>query len=266
MNRFGTVITILIVSLFCSIGAKSAGFQTSSWNNGAVENLPLYPAVLTFDTPVHLNYIETYHWNYGNGVFEPGTIRIEKENGKQYGPWQATGREGSGGAQNAIWRVDADVDLPAGTYAIIDSDSETWSHNKESGSAGFALLQYDKLDIHNAHISDLCDYAFVLNARGRYQEAENVFDQALEHNPLDPCALSMKGWALLGVGRYQEALDALDASLKNKPDNALVLSNKACALYGMRRCQEALQILDYADRLDPSNNLNKRIRQLAENC
>ena len=257
----------LIVTLCYSIGITSAGFQTSSWNSGAVENSPPNPTVLTFDTPIHLNYIETYHWNYGNGVSKPGTIGIKNENGNQYGPWQATGRDGSGGVQDAIWRADADVSLPAGTYTIIDSDPETWSHNKESGNAGFALLQYDKSDVKpHVNITRLCDNAFVLNAREQYQEAEEFCNQALALDPSDPDALSMKGWALLGRGRYQEALDAIDASLNIKPDDTLALSNKACALYEMERCQEASQTIDYAYKLDPSNSLNKKIRQLAENC
>lgn len=155
MSRF-IIIVALLISLCFSIGVISAGYQTSSWNNGAVENSPLYPTVLTFDTPIHLNYIETYHWNYGNGVSEPGTIGIKDENGNKYGPWQATGREGSGGVENAIWRADADVSVPAGTYTIIDSDPETWSHNKESGLSGFALFQYDKSDV-QPHVTEKAD-------------------------------------------------------------------------------------------------------------
>ena len=47
---------------------------------------------------------------------------------------------GQGGVQNAVWICHPEVDLPAGSYTVLDSGAATWSFNGESGGAGFAHL------------------------------------------------------------------------------------------------------------------------------
>jgi hypothetical protein len=52
------------------------------------------------------------------------------------------GRDGSGGAPNRYWEVDfADgLNLPAGTYTIIDSRPETWSWTEDVGNRGHSYV------------------------------------------------------------------------------------------------------------------------------
>lgn len=109
-------------------------------NIAAVQNAPTVATAFVLEEAVWLTQIETYHWNraQGQGV---GTIGLEDENGIFYGPWEATGRCGQGGVVDAYWSVFPDVELAPGTYSIIDSDHETWSHNGESGGSGFALVR-----------------------------------------------------------------------------------------------------------------------------
>ena len=81
----------------------------------------------------------TYH--YFNQGRLPGTIGLRGQDGSVYGPWNATGLPGQGNVLNAFWEVKVDQALPAGTYDVIDSDSQTWSSNRQSQGKGFAVVR-----------------------------------------------------------------------------------------------------------------------------
>jgi hypothetical protein len=107
----------------------------------AVTSNPPNPTVFTIDEPRTITKIGTYHWNDATGV-TPGTIGLQDEWGNIYGPWQAVGDFGMGGVPNAFWIVylSPALDLPPGTYTIIDSDPLTWSYTYESGNCGMASV------------------------------------------------------------------------------------------------------------------------------
>ena len=84
--------------------------------------------------------IETYHWNDAGGNDSAGEISLEADNGKVYGPWETVGRAGQGDVPNAYWAANPNVTLPAGSYAVIDSDPSTWSQNADSGGEGFTVV------------------------------------------------------------------------------------------------------------------------------
>ena len=72
------------------------------------------------------------------GAAEPIEFMLYAETGLQWGPFLATGAEGQGGTKNAYWTADTgELELPAGWYAVADSDPETWSSNAESKYDGF---------------------------------------------------------------------------------------------------------------------------------
>ena len=87
----------------------------------------------------HIYSIENYHWNDRSGT-EPGTISLKSEDGKVYGPWQSEGRDGQGGVPNAYWVAYPNLELPAGTYTIIDSDNVSWSQNAQSNGQGMSRV------------------------------------------------------------------------------------------------------------------------------
>jgi hypothetical protein len=95
----------------------------------------------SFDVPAPhtITEIMTYHWNDGTGA-PPGEISLEAGDGTVYGPWQAVGKDGQGGVENAYWWVYPEEEIPAGTYTLIDSDPSTWSQNDETGGVGVALV------------------------------------------------------------------------------------------------------------------------------
>ena len=105
----------------------------------AVYNGPTEPTIFSFNSPHLVTEIHDYHWNDAQGA-TPGTIGLQDQNGKMYGPWQAVGTPGQGGVPNANWYVYPNIIIPAGTYTIIDSDPSTWSQNGESGGKGMSYV------------------------------------------------------------------------------------------------------------------------------
>lgn len=108
-------------------------------NGGAISNRPTKPTVFTLARPARLTYLRTYHYNGGNGA-KPGTLSLAGPGGKTYGPWQAVGTGASGGRLPIMWVVEPMVELPAGTYTVLDSDPATWSQNAQSSGTGIAWV------------------------------------------------------------------------------------------------------------------------------
>jgi hypothetical protein len=109
-------------------------------NGGGVANTPTSATSFTLAGYSYITYIQTYHWNYGRGTINPGTIKLVAADGTVYGPWVATGAAGQGGVANAFWTVNPTGLFPPGTYTIIDSDNATWSQNAQSLNKGFAKV------------------------------------------------------------------------------------------------------------------------------
>jgi hypothetical protein len=86
-----------------------------------------------------ITYIDTYHWNYGQGTESGGSISLQNGNGETFGPWQVQAETASGAA-NAWWIARPNEVVPAGSYIIIDSQPETWSWNAES-PCGFVKIE-----------------------------------------------------------------------------------------------------------------------------
>jgi hypothetical protein len=110
-----------------------------SWNTGAVDNSPTCSPTLTLSKPHMITYIDTYHWNYGQGTVSGGSISLQNGDGEIFGPWSVQADSASG-APNAWWIAHPNVVIPAGNYIIIDSQPETWSRNAES-PCGFVKVE-----------------------------------------------------------------------------------------------------------------------------
>ena len=93
--------------------------------NGARE----YYVIFTLDKDCVVTSLMTYH--YLSGGAKPGQLTLYAETGEQWGPFQAVGTDGQGGVKNANWIVDTgELALPAGRYALADSDPGTWSNKQ----------------------------------------------------------------------------------------------------------------------------------------
>jgi hypothetical protein len=112
-------------------------------NPDAVQNRPSRATQFTINQPTRIIRIMTYHWNDGRGTRAAGSIALRSGSGDIHGPWPAIGQPGQGGAQNAYWVVEPNVELPPGTYAVVDSDPATWAQNGASRGAGIARIDGD---------------------------------------------------------------------------------------------------------------------------
>jgi hypothetical protein len=119
----------------------SAPTQIFNNSNGdPVDSGPTAATVFTLNGATRITKITTYHWNSGRGAASAGRVSLRDGSGRTYGPWQAAGGPGSGGAPNAYWVVTVDVMLPAGDYEVIDTDVDTWAQNAGSSGAGMAWI------------------------------------------------------------------------------------------------------------------------------
>ncbi len=109
-----------------------------NWNKAGVGNGPGKATSFTLSAPATITRVFNYHWNGGRGQSPIGTIALKGADGRTYGPWQATSMGGAAPAAN--WFVTPNVQLPAGTYTVVDSHPASWSQNPGSGGAGFSQV------------------------------------------------------------------------------------------------------------------------------
>lgn len=132
-------------------GAEGQDYFFSNMNSNAVQNGVQKLRRMTLETndaPILVEKISTYHWNSGKGTSEPGSISIVecvKTDGKwaigaTCGTWQATG-ESANGVLNAYWVVYPSFTMePGHSYAVLDSDTNTWSQNPDSEGYGMCEI------------------------------------------------------------------------------------------------------------------------------
>lgn len=138
------LVCILAAVLFagCKEDSKSALARDILWTNNniaAVENKPQSPTYVMLEGDCTVTAITNYH--YFNKGTKPGTIALIGEDGRKYGPWKTSGRMGQGNVKNAYWDAFPGLKLKKGKYQVVDSDEATWSHNSESGYAGFTEVR-----------------------------------------------------------------------------------------------------------------------------
>jgi tetratricopeptide (TPR) repeat protein len=71
----------------------------------------------------------------------------------------------------------------------------------------------------------------------------------LDPNPID--ALNGKGWTLDKLGRYQEAIECYDKALEINPNHKNVLDSKGYTLINLDRYEEAIDYFNKALSIDP---------------
>ena|SRR3989344_5696912 len=111
----------------------------SNYNIAAVINGASAPTVFTTTTTKKIYSIQDYHWNNSQGT-TPGTIALKSSAGDIFGPWEAEGAPGQGGVPNAYWTVYPNIEIPAGTYTVVDSEPSTWSQNASTNRAGMSQV------------------------------------------------------------------------------------------------------------------------------
>jgi len=115
-------------------------------NGDLVVNGATPPSFSTKGVAYCLTYIQTYHWNNGNGEV-PGTLGLKGTKvaaglAATIGPFAAMSSAGQNNAPNVNWYVYPSKTPPIvinGTYTCNDSDPATWSANTVGGP-GFCIV------------------------------------------------------------------------------------------------------------------------------
>ena len=137
-------------------GVESSLFSTM--NIAGVNNNPTVPAKFILTETTLISSIENYHWNHGSGAV-PGTIKLQEDGGTIYGPWDAVGV-----ADNRYWLIQPYVELPAGTYTILDSSNETWANNSESGYRGMTTVYTKNFSNEFSPIDEATEQTYLLTS------------------------------------------------------------------------------------------------------
>ena len=94
-------------------------------------------------------------------------------------------------------------------------------------------------------------------SQGRYNEAIQCYDRALEIDPEKAIAWTSKGLALDDLGRYDEAIQCYDHALEIDPKDTGTWNYKGLAIMNLDRYDEAIQCYDRALEIDPEYTFAK---------
>lgn len=86
---------------------------------------------------------------------------------------------------------------------------------------------------------------------GRYEEALQIVDSAIEVRPENPTEWSNKGFVLSALDRNEEALEAFEKALSFEPESPKILTNKGVVYFKMGLFEKALEIFDKALAFEP---------------
>jgi protein O-GlcNAc transferase len=123
------------------------------------------------------------------------------------------------------------------------------------------------LKINSNSPAALLNYAVVLDALQRREEALANYEKALAIKPEYAEALINRGIALIALKRPTEALASFDKALAITPNNADILNNRGSVLRSLKRPAEALASFDKAFAIAPNdadilNNRGNVLRDL----
>jgi tetratricopeptide (TPR) repeat protein len=87
----------------------------------------------------------------------------------------------------------------------------------------------------------------------KYDEAIKAYDEAIRINPRNSKAWIYKALVLRDLGRYDEAIKANEKAIEINPENSTAWTNKGFALYSLNKYDEALAAYDKAIEINPKN-------------
>ena len=87
----------------------------------------------------------------------------------------------------------------------------------------------------------------------RYEEALAAYERSIQLDPDNPYAYIFNGHVLNDLERNEEALAAYEQALQRIPDDAFVQGCKSITLYELERYEEALIACERSIELDPSD-------------
>ena len=104
-----------------------------------------------------------------------------------------------------------------------------------------AIAEYQRsFELNPNNASAHNNYALILSAFGRSDEALEEMERCIRLDPLEPYARINKGWVLTNAGRFDEALRLLENLIKESPDLKLIYGFIGAAYEGKNQFCEAI--------------------------
>ncbi|MFX1273738.1 MAG: tetratricopeptide repeat protein [Promethearchaeota archaeon] len=153
----------------------------------------------------------------------------------------------------------------------IQSDLEKANEYKKNGDYENAITYYSMfLSFHPDNCEAWENKGFVLSLLGKYKEAINCFDKALELNPQVPeLVLLNKGNSLINLKKYKEAILCFNSALDKDPNISHAWYSKTIAYINLKMpdralicCEKALEIEpDHAEALKLKEEISKKVKE-----
>jgi tetratricopeptide (TPR) repeat protein len=90
----------------------------------------------------------------------------------------------------------------------------------------------------------------ILRDQGKFEDALNSYNQAIEADPSNSNAWSSKGNALADLGEYNQSLTAHNKAVELDPQSAFAWVNKGFVLHKLGKLDEALESFDKSIEID----------------
>lgn len=131
---------------------------------------------------------------------------------------------------------------------VTSSQIRVW---KNSVSLWTAVIQKEPTNAPRAYTN----LGSALSAEGRFSEAIDNFDKALQLDPDDFLAYSNRGSVLEKTGRFSEALADFDRAIGRNPKGRIAYFNRGSTLAKMGKFEEAIMDFDRVIALAPDDYL-----------
>jgi len=115
-----------------------------------------------------------------------------------------------------------------------------------------ALECFDKaIEINPQYANAWFNKGCILADLNRYEEAIEANDKVIEINPQDADAWDQKGHLLYKLGKYEEAIEAYDKVIEINPQNADAWNDKGATLDDLNRYEEAIDAYNEVIEINP---------------
>jgi len=191
----------------------------------------------------------------------------------QWQPWQLNNRIG---AQQSIFLF-GNVKIDPDEECIIKADSKQYVLTALQQSAniteailfpdfdGFARLRDHEIPYAPLSAAEYREHADQATQKGKYKEAVDSYDIAIQLDPDDTEAYHRRGLAKSELEQYEEAITDYDIAIRLNPNDEKVYYNRGLAKYYLKRYEDAIADYDEAIRLKPNDEYSYHNRGLAKN-
>ena len=160
--------------------------------------------------------------------------------------------------QMVIDAIEQSIDRSSSEFEAPQKTEELW---KETGDAHANAGRYlEALEAYNRALELNADSVDIYNSRGfvylqlgQYQQAIEEYDHAIELYPANAAAYSNRGFTYFRLTAYQQAIADYEHAVTLNPNDAEVYMRYGDALYSLRDFTSASEKYEQAIRLDPNN-------------